>query len=125
MSDPLAIPDDLGVYLGRTVDDDRARMFLQLAHDRMEMYVKPVPEEAKGIELSIAARAYTNVTSAHQMSLGSGNVSFGAMNTNMGVGGLYVSKSEQRDLRRLAGRTGAFQVNMAPDAVSDDEGDDS
>ena len=36
MSNPLATPDELGVYLGRTVDTDRATLILQLAHDLCE-----------------------------------------------------------------------------------------
>lgn len=112
MSAPLATPAELGVYLGTTVDTDRAALVLQLAHDRCEAYVSPVPDLAKGVELAIAARAYNNVTSAHQMGLGSANVSFGSQNSSTGVGGLYVSRSEKADLRRLAGRTGAFAINM-------------
>lgn len=117
MSTPLATPDDLGVYLGQAIDsnDPRAMLLLQLAHDRCETYVSPVPDEGKGIELAIAGRAYVNVTSAHQVSLGSGGVSFGAQNSQMGVGGLYVSASEQRDLRRMAGRSGAFSVDLLQD----------
>ena len=57
MSNPLAIPDELGVYLGRTIDNDRANLILQLAHDRLEMYATPVPVLAKGIELAVAARS--------------------------------------------------------------------
>lgn len=114
MSDPLATPADLGVYLGTTIpaDDPRAVLLLQLAHDRVESIVSPVPAEAKGIELSVAARAFANVTSAHQVGLGSANVSFGSQNSTMGIGGLYVSRSEQRDLRRMAGRSGAFTVDL-------------
>ena len=117
MSTPLATPDELGVYLGESISstDPRAMLLLQLAHDRCETFVSPVPDEAKGIELSVAARAYTNVTSAHQVSLGSGGVSFGAQNSQVGVGGLYVSASEQRDLRRMAGRSGAFSVALLQD----------
>lgn len=117
MSTPLATPADLGAYLGEDIaaDDPRAMLILQLAHDRCEMYVSPVPPEAEGIELSVAARAYANATSAHQVSLGGGAVSFGAQNSTMGIGGLYVSAQEQRDLRRLAGRSGAFSVDLLQD----------
>lgn len=116
MSDPLATPADLGVYLGKDIaaDDPRATLLLQLAHDRCETYVSPVPAAAKGIELSVAARAYTNATSAHQVGLGSGSVSFGAQNSTVGIGGLYVSSQEQHDLRRMAGRSGAFSVDLTP-----------
>lgn len=121
MSSPLASPAELGVYLGRAdIDTDRADLMLQLAHDRLEMYVSPVPAEAKGIELSVAARAYNNVSSAHQAGIGSAQVSYGAPNSSVGIGGLFVSKSEQRELRRLAGRTGAFSVDLL---ALDEDGD--
>lgn len=114
MSDPLATPADLGVFLGADIaaDDARAVLLLQLAHDRVESYVSPVPAAAKGIEITVAARAYTNATSAHQVGLGSGNVSFGAQNSSTGIGGLFVSRQEQRDLRRMADRSGAFAVDL-------------
>lgn len=114
MSTPLATPTDLGVYLGEDMaaDDPRATLILQLAHDKCESYVSPVPSAAKGIELTVAARAYTNATNAHQVSLGGGSVSFGSQNTSTGIGGLTVSPEEQRDLRRLAGRSGAFSVDL-------------
>ena len=114
MSTPLATATELGVYLGMAVDEARATLVLQLAHDKCEAYVSPVPELAKGVELAVAARAYNNVTSAHQMSMGSANVSFGAQNSTAGVGGLYLSRSEKADLRRLAGRSQAFDVSMIP-----------
>jgi len=115
VSEPLSTPDDLGVYLGDTsLDLERAWLLLQLAHDLCETVVSPVPEFGKGVELAVAARAYTNVTSAHQMSLGSASMSFGSQNSNTGIGGLYLSKSERSTLRRLAGRSGAFSVDMLP-----------
>lgn len=116
MSTPLATPAELGVYLGQDIatGDARATLLLQCAHDRCEMYVSPVPALAKGIELAVAGRAYTNVSSAHQMSLGSASVSFGSVNSTLAVGGLYLSKSEIRDLRRAAGRLGAGSVSMVP-----------
>ena len=114
MSTPLATPADLGVYLGTAVEVARGGMVLQLAHDLCEAFVSPVPPLAQGVELAIAGRAYNNVTSAHQMSMGSANVSFGAQNSTMGVGGLYVSRSEKAILRRMAGRGQAFDVDMIP-----------
>ena len=121
MSAPIATPTDLGVFLGITdIDTERAQMLLDLAHDRLEMYVSPVPPSAMGLELAIAGRAYTNVSSARQAGIGSAQVSFGAPNANFGIGGLYVSKSEIRDLRRLSGKTGAFSIDLlAVDADGD------
>lgn len=113
MSDPLAYPHDLGVYLGLAeIDTDRAELFLELAQDRCSMYADPLPAAAKGVVLAVAGRVYTNVSSARQAGIGSAQVSFGAPNATFGVGGLYLSRSEIRDLRRLAGRTGAFSIDL-------------
>lgn len=113
MSEPLATPTELGTFLEvESIDTARASLILQLAHDRCEMYVSPVPVLAKGLELAVAGRAYTNVSSARQAGIGSAQVSFGAPNGTFGVGGLYLSRSDVRDLRRLAGRTGAFQIDL-------------
>lgn len=114
MSDPLAIPAELGVHLGREIDDTRADLCLRQAHARMELYISPVPsgDAAWSIELSIAARLYNNPTSAHQAGIGSAQTSYGAPNSSVGIGGIFLSKTEIRDLRRLAGRTGAFTVDL-------------
>jgi hypothetical protein len=119
VSTPLATPDELGVYLGTTIaeDDPRGILILQLAHDLCESVVSPVPALGKSVEIAVAVRAYNNATSAHQMSLGSAAVSFGAQNSSVGVGGLYLSKSDRATLRRLAGRTGAFAVDLLPASV--------
>lgn len=121
MSTPLATADELGVYLGIDgIDQPRAQMLLQLAHDRCESVVSPVPDAAKGVELAAAGRAYTNVSSARQAGIGSAQISFGAPNATFGIGGLYLSKTEIRDLRRMAGRTGAFSIDLlAVDADGD------
>lgn len=113
MSNPLATPAELGTFLGvDAIDSARAALLLQLAHDRCEMYVSPVPAAAKGVEMAVAGRAYTNVSSARQAGIGSAQVSYGAPNGTAGIGGLYISRTEIRDLRRLSGRTGAFSIDL-------------
>lgn len=121
MSSPLATPAELGVYLGRAdIDESRADLILQLAHDLCATIVSPVPAAAKGVELAVAARAFNNVSSAHQAGIGSAQVSYGAPNSSVGIGGLFLSKSDVRTLRRLAGRTGAFSVDLI---ALDEDGD--
>ena len=121
VSSPLATPAELGVYLGRAdLDTDRAELILQLAHDLCETITTPMVAEGKGVELAVAARAYTNVSSAHQAGIGSAQVSYGAPNSSVGIGGLFLSKSDIRTLRRLAGRTGAFSVDLL---ALDEDGD--
>jgi hypothetical protein len=120
VSDPLATPDDLGVYLGTTVDPTRAGLVLELAQGLCETVTSPLPPAAKGTVLAVAARAYNNVTSAHQAGIGSAQVSYGAPNSSVGIGGLFLSKTDTKTLRRLSGRTGAFSVDLlAVDADGD------
>jgi hypothetical protein len=117
VSDPLATPDDLGVYLGTTVDPTRAGLVLELAQGLCETVTSPLPAAAKGTVLGVAARAYNNVTSAHQAGIGSAQVSYGAPNSSVGIGGLFLSKTDIKTLRRLAGRTGAFSIDLLAQTV--------
>lgn len=117
MSAPIATPADLGTYLELppgTIDTVRATQSLLLAQDLCETIWSSLGATALGTVLAVAARQFTNVTSAHQLSLGTGHVTYGSQNTSMGVGGLYLSKSDKTTLRRLAGRGGAFSVSTMP-----------
>jgi hypothetical protein len=118
MSDPLATPADLGTYLGITVDTDRAALILDLAQGLCEGIVSPLPASAKAVVLAVAARAYNNVTSAHQAGIGSAQVSYGAPNSAVGVGGLYLSRSDKVTLRLAAGRGSAFSADTMPTGVN-------
>lgn len=119
MSAPIVSPSDLSTYLDTPVDDARGMLILELAQSLCESIVSPLPDTARVVILGVAARAYGNVTSAHQMSLGSGSVSFGAQNSSVGIGGLYLSKSDIATLRRLNGGGGVFSIDPTPaDALS-------
>lgn len=108
-------PYDLATFLGRDdLDFDRAAVMLQLAEDLCTGVVSPLPDTAKGVILSVAGRAFTNVSSAHQMGLGSAQISFGAPNSSLGVGGLYLSRSDIVNLRRLGNSGGAFSIDPTP-----------
>lgn len=120
MSDiPIADPDDLGVYLGNaTIDSARATALLAAAQTQAEAVVSPLPDEAKWTVVQAAARAYASPLGSGDLMLGSAREAvYGQGQTQSGV---YLTKGEKATLRGLVGRTGAFQVNMAPDAVSDD-----
>src|SRR5690348_5508140 len=122
MSDPVAIPDDLETYLGLptgTIDTNRAQLILDLAQSLCEAIVAPLPASAKAVVLGVAVRAYNNVTSAHQLGLGSAQASFGAQGSNVGVGGLYLSRSDKATLRTLAGRGAAFSADVMPTGTSE------
>lgn len=106
---------DLETYLGQgTLDPDRAGMILRDAQDLAESILFPLPPEAAGIVRRIAGRGYVNITSAQQMGLGTANVTYGSTGAG-GVGGVYLSRSDKADLRRLGGVSGGmFTVNVMP-----------
>lgn len=117
----VATPANLSTFLNRSVDLDRANLVLYLAEQKCTRYVHRIaPAKALTVEvldviLTVAGRAYSNVTSAHQAGIGSANISFGAQNSSMGVGGLYLSRSDKADLRRFAGNNGAWSKSLLPD----------
>ena len=115
MSTPVATSADLGVYLADpNIDTTRATLILGLAQDLCETIWSPIGVTAKGTVLAVSARAYNNVTSAHDVALGTGRIGYGSQGSNVGVGGLYLSRSDKTTLRRLAGRGGAFSVSIMP-----------
>ena len=115
MSTPIAIASDLGTYLENdAINVVRATQSLKLAQDLCETIVTPLPVTAIGTVLAVAARQFNNVTSAHAVGIGSANVSYGSQGSSTGVGGLYLSRSDIRTLRLLAGRGGAFSIDPTP-----------
>lgn len=97
--------DDLASYLGSTVDDDRAELFLALVMDQAASIVSPVPDAAKAIVLRVAARAYQNPIGATQELIGPYQLSGPA------TGDVLLNKSDRAALRRLAGGSGAFTID--------------
>lgn len=119
MSSPIADPSDLAVFLGRTdVDEQRAAALLEAAQNEAEDVVSPLPDDVKWLVVEVAARAYTSPVGSGDLMLGSGRIATYGQST--GQTGIYLRRGEKARLRRAAGRTGAFQINMAPDAVTDD-----
>lgn len=115
MSTPVTTPAELGVYVDGqplATNDARALLIIALAQSRCERYLTPLPPAAKDVVLPVAARAWINVTSANQIGLGSAYATMA--NAGKVAGGLYVSRSEKADLRRLGGRSGAFSIDMLP-----------
>lgn len=114
MSTPIATPTDLQTRLGvATIDNDRALAVLEDAQNLCETVVTPLPSTARGIVVSVAARAFVNPQQAHDMALGSARVGFATTGTTP-IGGLYLSRSEEKTLKRLAGRVGAFSIDTLP-----------
>lgn len=115
MSDPIATPAELGLLLRETIaaNDPRAMLVLALAQARCERWVSPLPASAKDVLLPVAVRAWVNIASANQIGMGSAYATLASTGAG-GVGGLYLSKSEKAELRRLAGRSGAFSIDLIP-----------
>lgn len=113
MSTPIALPSDLATYLGSSVDDDRATLLIQLAQDKCEAILTPLPDTAMGVVLDIAARAYSNPTNAQSQTTGPFSASFGGV-----AGGLWLTRANLADLRRLADSGGAFTIDPTPEDAS-------
>jgi len=121
MSTPIAVPADLGTYLGLepgTIDTVRATQSLLLAQDLCETIWSPIGPTALGTILAVAERQFDNATNATSVSLGTGTIVRGAPGATQGVGGLYLSRSDKTTLRRLAGRGGGFSVSVLPVGAS-------
>lgn len=100
---------DLETYLGTTVDDDRATFVLDLVMGEAGSIVTPVPDGAKGVILSAAARIYSNPTAVSQELIGPYQTSRPASN--------LLTKGERSSLRRHAGGGGAFSFDLVVDGT--------
>lgn len=114
MSDPIATPEDLATYLGGDVDPARATLVIRLAQDLCEGIVTPLPAVAKAVVIDVAVRALSNPQQLHDAALGTARLGFGATGSGTAIGGLYLSKSNRADLKRLAGRGSAFAADTLP-----------
>jgi hypothetical protein len=110
----MATPDDLGTYLGSTLDDERAALMLTLATQLCESVVAPLPDGADAVVLDVAARAYSNPQSLQQQSVGPYTAGYGAVS-----GGLWLTRANKATLRRLAGGGGAFTIETCPDTAGE------
>lgn len=121
----IVTPDTLATYLGTPVDDDRAQMLIDdaIAQALSIVTVGTVPESgatesnlpagAASVIRPAVARIYLNPQGATSEVAGPYSVSRSA-----NTGSLF-SNAEIASLRRLAGRGGAFTIDMLPaDALS-------
>lgn len=103
---PVVSFQDLSIYLGSdTLDQDRATLTLAAAQALCESVVSPLPQGAFAVVLDVAVRALSNPTGASQQAVGPFPVTFP-------VGGLMLTRANERTLRRLAGSGGAFSINL-------------
>ncbi|GGS41862.1 hypothetical protein F2B00_03420 [Streptomyces parvus] len=102
--------EQLGMYLGLPeIDGDRADLLIQQAVSLAESVVKPLPEQATAVVLSVAGRAYVNPQQVSYETIGPMSVQ-----RPTGSGGLYLTKADKAALKSLAGRGGAFTVDPTP-----------
>lgn len=117
-SGPIVSAYDLGTYLGNTnIDQDRANMVIADAQALCESIISPLPAGAELVVRRIAARGYANVTSAVSTGMGTANVHYASPGAVAGIGGVYLSRADKADLRRLSGGGGAFTVDVTPDGA--------
>jgi hypothetical protein len=103
--------EKLGLYLGLDeVDADRADLLIEQALNLCLTVVKPLPDEATAVVLSVAGRSYINPQQVTYETIGPQSVQRPA-----GSGGLYLTKADKAALKALAGRGGAFTVDPTPD----------
>lgn len=102
--------EQLGMYLGMgEIDGDRADLLIQQAVALAQSVVRPLPDDASAVVLSVAGRAYANPQQVSYETIGPMSVQ-----RPTGSGGLYLTKADKAALKSLAGRGGAFTVDPTP-----------
>ena len=105
--------EQLGMYLGLgEIQGDRADLLIQQAVALAESVVKPLPDQATAVVLSVAGRAYVNPQQVSYETIGPMSVQ-----RPSGSGGLYLTKADKAALKSLAGRGGAFTVDPTPETA--------
>ncbi|AJP04787.1 hypothetical protein TU94_28420 [Streptomyces cyaneogriseus subsp. noncyanogenus] len=102
--------EQLALYLGLgEIDGPRADLLIGQAIALCETVVKPLPDQATAVVLSVAGRAYVNPQQVSYETIGPMSVQ-----RPQGSGGLYLTKADKTALKSLAGRGGAFTVDPTP-----------
>jgi hypothetical protein len=102
--------EQLGLYLGLPeIDGTRADLLIEQAVALCETVVKPLPEQATAVVLSVAGRAYVNPQQVSYETIGPMSVQ-----RPQGSGGLYLTRADKAALKSAVGRGGAFTVDPTP-----------
>lgn len=103
------VVDDLRVYLGGDgFDRARGELVVDLAMERADAIISPVPALARTIVLDVARRAYTNPSEVQSETVGPFSRTYAS-----GAIGVYLTDREEAALRAIAtGGTasGAFTI---------------
>lgn len=103
-------PDDLGLYMNDTdIYQDRAQYLIWQAEKLCLSVVNPLPAAADVIVVRVAARAYVTITSQRAVQAGQKDNPYAPPPS---AGGVYLTKADKADLRRLQGGGGGFSINM-------------
>lgn len=104
-------PSDLGLYLGLAeIDGERAELLLDQATKLAATIVTPLPDGASVVILAAAGRAYANPQGVSYEVIG-------PMSVQRPQPGLYFTRQEERALKRMSGRGGAFTVDPTPETA--------
>jgi hypothetical protein len=102
--------EQLGLFLDLAeINGERADLLLEQAVALCETVVKPLPDQATAVVLSVAGRGYVNPQQVSYETIGPMSVQ-----RPQGSGGLYLTKADKTALKSLAGRGGAFTVDPTP-----------
>lgn len=102
--------EELGLFLDLDeIDGNRADFLVNKAISLCESIVKPLPDGADSVVLSVAGRAYLNPGQVSYETIGPMSVQ-----RPTGSGGLYLTKADKSALKAAAGRGGAFTVDPTP-----------
>lgn len=102
--------EDLALYLGLDeINGARADLLIQQAINLCQSVVTPLPDGASAVVLSAAGRAYVNPQQVSYETIGPMSVQ-----RPQGSGGLYLTKADKAALKSMAGRGGAFTVDLTP-----------
>lgn len=100
-------PNDLSDFLGTTVDPARAVTVLRYAQLLCQTIVNPLPDTAMPVVIDVACRAYSNPG-------GTPTQGAGPFTMAGAPGGIYLTRGNKTTLRRLAGGSGAFSIDLLP-----------
>lgn len=102
--------EELGLFLDLDeIDGNRADFLINKAISLCQTVVKPLPEGADTVVLSVAGRAYLNPGQVTYETIGPMSVQ-----RPTGSGGIYLTKADKSALKSAAGRGGAFTADPTP-----------